>query len=493
MIFDEQKISEQYGKNSCIHKIIKETCLEFLQNIHKQKGYKDKLENCKCLSNKYDIDILLEVISNEGQKYHYIIENKKNAELSCTKTEDGKRIRTQIEKYYKEIKKEPNKNYIPVYVFLCAHDMYLDFSLKSHIDNKKGYQEQITVELPNGEIIENVDLDNKSESWLLEKFSYTVREYSDLVNILHSKIKENLENNIPLYDKYFTNNGILKASRYNKNLFLVFKELCNKNNDNNLKRFIQYYLDNEINEQKKDVVCFLGEKRETEENYPKMRSSTLFFHKYNLKNILQDKIETEKDRKEVFIEILCQFIEYWELHYEMGNLLDNVEGYSKLIDGEYILKVCEKLSDNKAIMTDSDFPIEIKIIIKEAMLYKIFAKLKILLENNNFKNVKSNEDILFEEKLFEQNLKKLFNDELSDDDKQYIYWDNHILIFDDKLNHSNKFYIHYCADKDEICIKNKEDSRYSFLLIKNPSINLSNEEINEVNRNLEKFRNILTR
>ena len=47
------------------------------------------------------------------------------------------------------------------------------------------------------------------------------------------------------------------------------------------------------------------------------------------------------------LEILCRYVEYWELHKGIGSLSDNVEGYSKIVDGEYIWDICKKLSKDK--------------------------------------------------------------------------------------------------------------------------------------------------
>ena len=52
--------------------------------------------------------------------------------------------------------------------------------------------------------------------------------------------------------------GHLVYCAENENIYI---SNSNKDNDNSLKRFIQYCLDNEINEQKKDAICFLGEKK----------------------------------------------------------------------------------------------------------------------------------------------------------------------------------------------------------------------------------------
>jgi hypothetical protein len=447
-----------------------------LQNIPEEKNIKGKITSCTCkknannkLDNRHNIDILLDVQTDNKQKYIFITENKKNAELSCSEYKG--RIRTQIEKYYKEIEKDTKEGdlseYQPIFVFLCAHDFYLEYSLKTHIDNKKGYQDTITVELPDGKLIENAELDNKSEEWLLQNFRYSIKEYSSLVKILYKNLNKE-------YNSVFDSNGFIKSSQYSKFLFEVFKELCNQKGDNNLKNFINYIICEEPKEiTDSEIIFYLDIKEKTEKDFPKIRSSKLFFY------------DNFKEKENILIEILCQFIEYWELHYEMGHLLDNVEGYSKIIDSKYILDVCTELNENKSIMINSDFPNEVRKIIKEAVLYKIFDALKIVLKNNDFKNIKSNIDILFNEKKnFKNNLKDIFNDNLSDEDKKYIYWDNHVLLFENNDN----YYIYYDVDKDEIKVLNKNDKNFSFRVIKNPLINMPNEQLEQIADNLQKFK-----
>ena len=56
---------------------------------------------------------------------------------------------------------------------------------------------------------------------------------------------------------------------------------------------------------------------------------------------------TEKLDYEQQIKLLCQYVEYWELHNGTEDFSDNLLGYSKIVDGEYIYNICKNLKDNK--------------------------------------------------------------------------------------------------------------------------------------------------
>ena len=73
--------------------------------------------------------------------------------------------------------------------------------------------------------------------------------------------------------------------------------------------------------------------------------------KYNLENRIPgnskirfyDKLSNETYEER--IKILCQYIEYWELHNGEKSMGDNLSGYSKIINGKYVFDVLNKIYD----------------------------------------------------------------------------------------------------------------------------------------------------
>lgn len=48
------------------------------------------------------------------------------------------------------------------------------------------------------------------------------------------------------------------------------------------------------------------------------------------------------------LDILCQYIEYWELHNGEGYLQDNLYGYTKIINGKYLWDICKDIKNENS-------------------------------------------------------------------------------------------------------------------------------------------------
>ena len=96
-LFDLGCMAMRYGIDQYKECIEYKFAINFLQEITR---FDDKIKSYSCIPLRHDIDILLKVETNSNKEYIYVIENKKNADLSITKRDNSEEYQTQIEKYY---------------------------------------------------------------------------------------------------------------------------------------------------------------------------------------------------------------------------------------------------------------------------------------------------------------------------------------------------------------------------------------------------------
>ena len=134
----------------------------------------------------------------------------------------------------------------------------------------------------------------------MEQLNYTIIEHNELVLILYNILRKE-------YSEGFEN-GILKPISLSE-----MEKLTEK--------LLNFY-----------TIMYNLEERKI--------SGNAKMHFYNK---LSDEFKDYNDR----LKLLCQYVEYWELHNDTTGLGDNLYGYSKIVCGEYIYDVCKRLSANE--------------------------------------------------------------------------------------------------------------------------------------------------
>lgn len=241
---------------------------------------------------KDNIDILL---VNEDMKFVCVIENKKRAKLSTSKIKDERRI-LQIEKYCNYID-ENYADYNKKFVYLCAERDDLSKTIEDRIVDIGIVPECIKNNLIFEDKKYNDFKDNKI-SWALEKLNYTILEHSQVVLILYN-ILRNIDK------QAFDNNGILNPLKQEQMECLS-----------------------------KSLLEFFTKEYTLKKNKIPANAKMRFYDR------LSDKFSYEQR-----LNLLCQFVEYWELHSGVKDLSDNLLGYSKIVDGEYIYDICKNLKN----------------------------------------------------------------------------------------------------------------------------------------------------
>ena len=141
------------------------------------------------------------------------------------------------------------------------------------------------------------------------------------------------------------------------------------------------------------------------------------------------------------MEILFRYIEYWELHHDVGLGRDYIEGYTKIINGSFIEDVCIDIFTNKELMSKiSNFP-EIKKVVIEIAMFKLIEP---LVDIFTWEIIKSDES--------GKNKKWLNKDKDKDEIIKNISFDNHII----KIKHK-RHYLYYKTDDDELIWVNYND------------------------------------
>ena len=304
-----------------IIKIKQYFCEKFIEEIginisDKEKIYCELRQQSKGQSKKPDI--IIKIKNDNNDKIICIIENKKNAKLSCTKGIDGNR-RTQLEHY------KNNENLIAEkYIFLVdSTSDYLESKIETHIKNKTWCKT---------EPYESIKA--KKFRYLLNQLGYIPLEHDFVVLTLYEALKE-------YYKDAFINeqSWILKATSYSemndclKNLLGLFKEDMGDKfkkiiNNNRYQKYNEITFEQLKTELKNDTD--LAQVLKT------IGKNAILFHN-NL---------TTNDM-DIILKILCQYIEFWELHSSIGNGKDNLCGLTKIIDGDFIYNSCNRISKNK--------------------------------------------------------------------------------------------------------------------------------------------------
>jgi hypothetical protein len=142
------------------------------------------------------------------------------------------------------------------------------------------------------------------------------------------------------------------------------------------------------------------------------------------------------------LELIREFIEYWELHCDVRKYGDNLQGYTKIVNGQYVYKFCQELYENKSIL--KILSRNVQQIVIEKMMWDSFQKIKLLLEQESkIASIETNEE-------------RQCNFFLSDYEKRYIDYDNYVLNI--KLKGDKRFYYiaHFDKNIDKISIYKKE-------------------------------------
>ena len=258
---------------------------------------------------KGQVDI---IIKNRTKQFLCIVENKIAAPLNICQ---GK---TQIENYNIKYTEEEYNNYIKKFVFLCGNkDFYPTLIVKKHCkggDYKGDYAES-TIE------------------YLLQNNGFFIIEHCDIIKILHKIL---LDKNHAMFE-----NGILKPTT-NENMKDIVNLFYNKlpTDKNNKKQ-------QELKKQIENLSGYLNRNEQTKYLYKELKKANIKISgsiTIPLREILNKEIDTEKIDTEKIINILCQYIEYCELH---NGKVDYFQAYTKLIDGEPVWNICERLFENK--------------------------------------------------------------------------------------------------------------------------------------------------
>lgn len=245
------------------------------------------------IQDKNNIDILLE---NKDENFVCVIENKKRAKLSVSHSNKTNKRTLQIEKYYNYINTAYN-NYDKKLIYICAEIEDTEKKISERLSDVG----TVPLFIQENLIFKGLkyeEFKDKSVSWALSKLGYTIIEHSDIVLILHNILCD-------LCPKAFDNNKILKA---------VSKD--------------------SMNEMATSLLSFFNKEYELGQTISG-----------NAKLCFYEKLSNEFSYEQRLL-LLCQYVEYWELHNNIGNLQDNLSGYSKIINGEYIINVCKKIKEN---------------------------------------------------------------------------------------------------------------------------------------------------
>ena len=292
-----------------IHSIF---CYEFLKLV-KNKEIEENSNKTKSVLQEYDDKDLKELASgivamqdvnqmdillvNNKKEFVCVIENKKRAKLSNSKIKDSEKRILQIEKYHQIITDEEKyKKYNKKFVYLCAEEGDTNVSIEEKLSDigkvPKDIQDNLIYK---GEKTYN-DIKNIEVSDLLKDCDYTIIEHDKVVLILYEI----------LFNKY---------QKYDIFDYGAIKPLSN---DDMKKLAIE-------------LLEFFSKRYTIEKSIPG-----------NSKMRFYDKL-SNKFKEEQRIMLLCQYIEYWELHNDERCLGDNLYGYTKIVNGEYIWDVFKRI------------------------------------------------------------------------------------------------------------------------------------------------------
>lgn len=290
------------------NQIHREFTYEFLKLVKSKETIKDRsllqaLDDtqlkvlAKGIFSEQDVDNIDILLVNEEKKFVCVIENKKRAKFSHSKDSVGEKRYLQIEKYHKYIE-EKYSDYAKKFVYLCAEKDDTKKCIKERIVDIGRVPEYIKQNLFFGNQKYD-EFKNEKISNILEQLNYTIIEHNELVLILYNILRKE-------YSEGFEN-GILKP------ISLI-----------------------EMEKLAKKLLNFYTKMYNLEERKISGNAKMHFYHK------LSDEFKDYNDR----LKLLCQYVEYWELHNDTTGLGDNLYGYSKIVYGEYIYDICKRLAVN---------------------------------------------------------------------------------------------------------------------------------------------------
>lgn len=327
--FEVVKLKEKKNEND-IYKVINKINENELVNIIKnmQVTVEKKFDN-----DNVRIDLYLESKDLNSKKFECVIENKKRANLSCSK--DDEKYITQVEKYHNLVGYSDDKN-IRKYIYLCAEEIEDVNEAKIKDKLPKSKRNKIYI-----------DSKYKNVKDLLNAYNYTVIEHSEIAKILHSLL-QNDENCKGKFD----NNGILKPVKYESMLKLA-ENLCKYMNDCKSKNLLEkIFSQKEIMSELKKC-CQDCENRNIFFRYdrhiiPILEGyKKLFIEIFKKPRIYGSTVINFREylTEQNYAEILCLYIEYLEQHRGLNPASDNLKGYSKIIGKEFIYDICKDIHD----------------------------------------------------------------------------------------------------------------------------------------------------
>ncbi len=361
---------------------------EKILRVFKEKTLEELSKHVHCSQDYHNFDILFEVRDADETEILFVcvIENKKNANICCTKvkTSNNKYI-TQLEKYYKSLDSEksptdnkPYKDKPNLFIFLCAELDILLKPIKDHASCSGGTKFDISNLYVNDQKID----DKKTINELLDNFGYIPLEHSEIVLLLY-KILKNDES----YEEYFANNSTIMPANFDKTINII-QELQLAMNENNSKKCIRkvfgntknngiiksYATENYLTYGSNILDGILQNSKEYEEYFLDIPNKKERKIKGSLKIQFYNYLSELKGGDKSIIELLFRYIEYWELHCDIGGKKDWLEGYTKIFDGKYFYQVCKNLYENPKI--SNKLANNVQQIIKEKMMSDIFNNIQ---------------------------------------------------------------------------------------------------------------------
>ena len=380
-LLDINKAIEIYGTEEYKNSIQYIFTSEFLKRTNKKKniltGIEYTINNCTCkFNNIFKIDILIEAqfkdTNNNVYNYVYVIENKKNAPLSCTKSGESEKYKTQLEIYHDKVYTcKKYSGYEKVFIFMCSKkNLYLNDFVCQHVKPKEA-ENNLTIK-GQAAYTENIIINQ-----LLSILGYYPIEHGELAIILYTSLKEYIFKLNKNKDDYFEK-GILKSAKYNIDTLYSYildqvLKMCNEKCKSAIK--ISNFIKNkEIKDklEKQRVISFsqhinIEYKKLNNGKSPRIGQMPIDFYTSLLK------LQQDNTNDDFILELLCRFVEYLELHYDFGNFNDNVIGNTKIIDGKYIEDVCYDIFINKRVFENLD--VSLQNLIKEMIRYRLFIEL----------------------------------------------------------------------------------------------------------------------
>ncbi len=375
------------NENGDLQELRKSFCEKFLELIEigeDKEEIKHLAGNMTCKQGQNNYDILLESKTSNGKNFICVIENKKNAALSCTRSEEkGETVyRTQIERYFKEINPENKKDNNKKFVFISANtkrylddkirDYHVKFSNKPYDINDRKKSTWSEEKCKQHTFIGDKNLGDQKLSDVLEQFDYIPIEHSQIVKILYEVLNDK---NCANKSTIEIIESLLKVADNNTNSVKIINKL-----KENLpsEKVITY---------DEDILNHICQNKEYSEYADKKGNIRI---RGNTKFKIFDM--RQKLKRDDILAILSTYIEYWEMHYCVGDMKDNVEGFTKIINGEYIKDTCMNIYDKYA---KGELKISDKIldVVREMIKYELFIKTIDSIEMTDIESIVAKKEI----------------------------------------------------------------------------------------------------